>query len=556
MLERPSADDQATSGSAQLDSAEKEQEVHEYPGIHKRVLIMISLYLSIFLIILDQNVISTAIPRITDEFNSNDDIGWYGSAYLLTTCAFQLLMGKVYKFYPTKTLFLIGISIFEIGSAVCGSAPSSKAFILGRAVAGLGSSGLFSGVMVILFHTVPLQERPLWQGGLGGVFALGSVFGPLVGGTLTDKVTWRWCFYINLPIGAAAILVVFFILKLPHQKLDKPADSWIGKIMQLDPIGNLCFFPGIICLIVALQWGGTKYAWSSARIIVLLVVCAVLVIAFIGIQIWKQDAGTIPPRLLKQRSIAAATFYSFFYGAGLMVLTYYLPIWFQAIKGVSAIRSGIMLLPLMLMTVLGTVVSGIVISRTGYYTQFFLISSIIMPIGAGLISTFTPYTGTGKWVGYQILMGLGTGFGLQQPMNVVQTVLDRSDIATGSALVTFMRFLASAIFLPVAENIFLNTLVKKLTNIPGINPDDITGGGVIKLRQLASGKTLQMLLVDYNTAINNVTYMVVATSAITIFGSVFVEWHSLKARAEVQAGGAAKAEEDKATEVVERTESV
>lgn len=239
------------------------------------------------------------------------------------------------------------------------------------------------------------------------------------------------------------------------------------------------------------------------------------------------------------------------YGAGLMVLTYYLPVWFQAVKGVSAIRSGIMLLPLMLMTV-----SGIVISRTGYYTQFFLISSIIMPIGAGLISTFTPYTGTGKWVGYQILMGLGTGFGLQQLMNVVQTVLDRSYIATGSALVTFVRFFASAIFLPVAENIFLNTLVKKLTNIPGINPDYITGGGVTKLRQLASGKTLQMLLVDYNTTINNVTYMVIATSAITIFGSVFVKWHGLKARAKAQAGGAAKAEEDKATEVAERTESV
>ena len=150
----------------------------------------------------DQNIISTAIPRITDEFRSIDDIGWYGSAYLLTMCSFQLLMGKVYKFYPVKPVFLAGVLLFEIGSAICGAAPSSTVFIVGRAIAGLGSSGMFSGLMVIMFHTIPLQQRPIWQGAFGAVFAIASVVGPLVGGAFTDRVTWRWCFYINLPVGA------------------------------------------------------------------------------------------------------------------------------------------------------------------------------------------------------------------------------------------------------------------------------------------------------------------------------------------------------------------
>ena len=162
-------------------------------------------------------------------------------------------MGKIYKIYPAKPLFISGIALFEVGSAVCGAAPSSTAFILGRAIAGLGSSGLFSGAMVIMFHTIPLQERPIYQGLGGAVYAIASVVGPLTGGIFTDKVTWRWCFYINLPVGTVAIISVLLILHLPNQNLDEAASGWVARVKQLDPVGNLIFFPGVICLILALQ---------------------------------------------------------------------------------------------------------------------------------------------------------------------------------------------------------------------------------------------------------------------------------------------------------------
>ncbi|KAI1764472.1 major facilitator superfamily domain-containing protein [Hypoxylon sp. FL1150] len=536
-----------------VNQAYNDAKTPEYPSSQKRIVIMLALYLAIFLVNLDQNIVSTAIPRITDEFHSLDDVSWYGTAYLLTMCSFQLLMGKVYKFYPAKPVFLGGVVLFEVGSAVCGSAPSSTAFIIGRAISGLGAAGMFSGFMVIMFHTVPLAQRPIYQGAFSAVFAVASVVGPLVGGVFVDKVTWRWCFYINLPIGAVSVIVTMLVLHLPNQKLDAQADGWVAKLKQLDPIGNLVFFPGVICLILALQWGGVVYPWNDARIIVLFVLCGLLCLAFAGIQAWKKENATLPPRILKNRSIAASVFFGFFMGGGMLVLTYYLPIWFQAVKGVSAFESGIMLLPMILSSVVGAVLSGVIISKVGYYTPFFYLTSIITPIGAGLMTTFTPSTGSGKWIGYQILIGIGLGCGSTMPLNVVQTVLERSDIAIGSALIMFMRFLGSTVFLSVAQTVFLSGLVKKITNLPDIDPSVINNIGATDLKNLVSGNDLGALLSDYNGAIIDVFYLVVATFAVTIFGSVFVEWRNLKARAAEQAG---KAETPSSAETTKTQESV
>lgn len=462
-------------------------------------------------------------------------------------CTFQLLTGKIYKFYPAKPLFLTSIILFELGSTVSGAAPSSKAFIVGRAISGLGSAGMFSGLTVIMFDTIPLQQRPIFQGFFGATFAVGSVIGPLIGGTFTDRVTWRWCFYINLPVGAVTIFIAIFILKMSNQKLDELPPGILPKLQQFDPMGNLAIFPGIICLILALQWGGTVYSWGSASIIVLLVVCGVLCLVFIGIQIWKQESATIPPRIVKQRSIAAGLWFGFFNGAGMMVILYYVPIWFQAIKGVDAVKSGLMLLPTILGSVVGTISSGIIIAKLGYYAPFFMISTITMSIGAGLFTTFTPTTGHAQWIGYQVLFGLGLGFGTQQPINAVQTILNRSDIATGSAVVLFTRFLGSSIILPVAQNVFARRLLTELTNLPGISPKAVIDGGVTQLRYLASDNDLNLLLSDYNAAIVDVFYMNVATSVLTVFGSVLVEWRSLKEAAAVQQAGS-EAKDTKITE--------
>ena len=324
----------------QKDEEEQEVDDTDFPKSTQLVLITVALCLSVFCMALDNTIISTAIPRITDDFHALDDVGWYGSSYLLCTCAFQLFYGKLYTFFSVKWIYLIAILIFEIGSAVCGAAPNSTALIIGRAVAGLGSAGIFTGAILIVANTVPLRKRPTYTGLIGGMYGIASVAGPLMGGAFTDKVTWRWCFYINLPIGAITMaFIVFFYHPTKAARASTLDVGWKAKLQQFDIFGTLVFLPMIVCLLLALQWGGSQYPWSDGRIIALLVVFGVLTCIFIGIQFWKKDFATVPPRILSQRSIAAGSWFAFCLGAAFFVFVYYLPIWFQAIKGVSAVKS-------------------------------------------------------------------------------------------------------------------------------------------------------------------------------------------------------------------------
>ncbi|KAK5046378.1 hypothetical protein LTR84_008179 [Exophiala bonariae] len=511
----------------------------EYPPF-KRVLAIVLGMMSVSLLVaLDRTIIATAIPAITDHFNSLDDVGWYASSYLLTMSAFQLLIGRIYTFYSTKWVYITSIGIFELGSLVCGAAPSSVAFIIGRSIAGIGSAGIFAGAIVVIVDLVPLEKRPAWTGAFGAVFAIASVAGPLLGGVFTTNVSWRWCFYINLPIGGAAMAILAFILKVPARTTKRATLK--EQIHQLDPIGTAIFIPSITCLLLALQWGGIDYAWSDGRIIALLVLAGVLFIAFIGVQMWRQELATVPPRIIKMRAVAAGMTYSFFSGAGMITIVYFLPIWFQAIKGATAVHSGIMNLPAVLGITLASIVAGIGTRKLGYFTHWMVVSSVMTSVGVGLMCTFTLTTGHSKWIGYQALWGIGLGLGMQQPSVAAQTVLARKDVPTGATIMFFAQGLGGSVCVSIANNIFLNKLSTGLTSIPGINGDLVTHVGATDLRNVVPAASLDAVLAVYNLALRNAFYVGVAVSTATIIGTLLMPWINIKKVAADQKAAAALA---------------
>ncbi|KAK1977919.1 major facilitator superfamily transporter [Colletotrichum cereale] len=470
------------------------------PTSLKLFAITLGLCTAVFLVALDSIILSTAIPRITDEFSSINDIGWYGSAYLLTTCMSQLTFGKLYSLFSIKLVYLVSIIIFEAGSAICGAAARSTVLILGRAIAGVGCAGILSGTFIIIAVIVPLSKRPAYAGLVGGVYAISSVAGPLLGGVFTDKVTWRWCFYINLPIGAVAFVILVFFFNPPPRPNNGEHKTLLEKIMQMDPVGTLALMPAVICLLLALQWGGTIYPWRDPRVVVLLVLFGILSIAFVFVQAKNGKNATLPIKVMTERSVAAACWFSICTSGADFTMRQYIPIWFQAVKGVSAVQSGIMNLALILATALASIFAGIGTTQIGYYNPFMIASTIFMAVGSGLLTTWKPDIPPGAWIGYQVLYGLGSGLCMQTPLVVVQTVLPAEEIPLGTALVMFLQTLGGAIFISVAQNIFTNELRAGLArDLPNINATAIIDGGIEGVEAAKTARLYRPFPIDSKT---------------------------------------------------------
>ena len=323
----------------------------------------------------------------------------------VSRCASQPLAGKSFVLFPKKMVYLSYVAIFELGSLVCALAPSSKALIVGRAITGLGASGIFAGGLIIVTTIIPLHKRAIWQGTISSTFALASVVGPVIGGALTQHVTWRWCFYINLPIGGASAAIVVLFLNL--QKATTELVPISQKLRGLDGLGFLLFAGSVIMLLLALQWGGTTYAWGSSEVIGLFVGAGVLMPLFVAQQLRLKDSALIPPNIFANRNFALIFASALFSSGPFQTVVYWLPIWFQAVLGVSPTGSGVRYLPTVISDVLTSFIGSGLAQKFGYFNPFLLFGFASLSIGCGLLTAIYPAISDGHWIGFQILCGIG-----------------------------------------------------------------------------------------------------------------------------------------------------
>ncbi|KAH0427891.1 MFS multidrug transporter [Colletotrichum camelliae] len=502
------------------------KEDHEYISGYKLYAALFGIMSVFFLVLLDFSITATAIPYITSDFHRLQDIGWYGSAYVLSSAALQPFTGKLYTYLNVKYTFLFFVFIFEIGSLLCAVSTSSMFFILGRTIAGLGSSALENGALNLVAGAVPLHKRPFYNGIVFAVCQTGIVLGPLIGGALTQYASWRWCFYINLPIGVVSSLFLFFT-HVPEETLKPPFSLALLRriIPELDLTGFALFAPTTVMFLIALHWGSTEHGWSSPVVIGLFAASGVTLTLF---SLWEWHVGEkslIPFHLIKRRRVWASAMES----TTLFSLNYvgvnYVPIYFQAVKGVGPSLSGVYMLPSILTQLLSLVISGALVTRIGYYLPFSVLSGATTAVACGLISTWNPKTLTAAWIGHQILFGL-RGLGLQMSPGAI-------------AFLLFVENLASAIFTVGGNVIFTQTLTRQVSILaPSVSPEAAlaVGGSAEAVRGLLppGSPELHGLLLAFSESINAVFYLLVALGAVSFAASWGMGWVNVRKKAAVE----------------------
>jgi EmrB/QacA subfamily drug resistance transporter len=445
---------------------------------HAEIMVVITaLMLAMLLAALDQTIVSTALPKIASDLHGLSKYSWVATAYLLTSAVSTPLYGKISDMFGRKKIFQSAIIIFLLGSALCGLSQTMNELIFFRALQGIGAGGLMTLALTIVGDVVPPRQRGKYQGYFGAVFAIASIIGPLLGGVLTDDLSWRWVFYVNLPIGIIALTAIAARLHLPVRKTEHKVDYGGAILLAIS----------VVTLLLGTVWGGATYPWGSSQIIGLFVTAGVSALLFV----WRESRAKEPIialRLFKNSIFSVSTLLSLVIGMVMFGAIIFLPEYQQIVRGDSATKSGLMLLPLIGGLMTASLTGGRLISKFGRYRMFPIIGTLLVSISFFLFSHITATTSRltlGIWM---VVLGIGIGLVMPVLTLAVQNAVERKDLGTATSSVTFFRSIGSALGAAIFGAILTNRLTAHLDKaLPGGD-----GAGIAKSLQ-SSAATLKKL---------------------------------------------------------------
>ncbi|WP_104129873.1 MDR family MFS transporter [Cryobacterium sp. N21] len=423
------------------------------PGKRHILLVFAGLMVTMLLASLDQTIFSTALPTIVGELNGVDHMLWVTTAYILASTIMLPVYGKLGDLIGRKGLFIGAISIFILGSIVGGLAPDMTWLIIGRAVQGLGGGGLMILSQAIIADVVPARERGKYMGIMGGVFALSSVAGPLLGGWFTEGIGWRWAFWMNIPLGALAIVTAVFFLRLPVKDHANP---------KLDVAGMGLLALASTGLVLTTTWGGTTYDWDSLLVLSLIIATVVAAVAFVMIE-RRANEPIMPLHLFKDRNFNLTTVAGLITGIAMFGALAYLPTYLQMVTGANATEAGFLMIPMMAALLISSIGSGWLVSKFGRYKWMPIVGTIIVGVALVLLSTMTPTLPIWILCSYLPVMGLGLGLSMQILILIVQNSFPNSQVGTATVSNNYFRQIGASIGSAVVGSLFAARLTELLT---------------------------------------------------------------------------------------------
>ncbi|MEU3616510.1 MFS transporter [Streptomyces sp. NPDC006872] len=412
-----------------------------------------ALLLGMFLAALDQTIVSTALPTIVSDLGGMEHLSWVVTAYLLASTAATPLWGKLGDQYGRKRLFQIAIVIFLIGSALCGMAQNMPQLIGFRALQGLGGGGLMVLSMAIVGDIVPPRDRGRYQGLFGAVFGATSVLGPLLGGLFTEALSWRWVFYVNLPVGVVALAVIATVLRIPRKSTKH----------VIDYLGTFLIASVATSLVLVASLGGTTWDWGSPQIVALAVLGALLAVAFVAVE-RRAAEPVLPLKLFRIRTFTLSAVISFIVGFAMFGAMTYLPTFLQVVHGVSPTMSGVHMLPMVAGMLLSSTGSGQIVSRTGRWKVFPVAGTAVTTLGLLLLHQLDEHSSTGEMSTCFFVFGLGLGLVMQVLVLIVQNAVGYEDLGVATSGATFFRSIGASFGVAIFGTVFAGRLGDKLTD--------------------------------------------------------------------------------------------